>query len=66
LPDFAYECKSILHTHAKWEAGRRRKARQGRSSPPPGFRINTASLATFCIGEAENPQYRRSAPFVAN
>jgi putative NADH-flavin reductase len=32
---------------------------------PPGFAIDTASLAQFMLDEAESPRYPRAAPFVA-
>ena len=32
---------------------------------PPGIGINTASLAAFCLDEAENARFPRSAPFAS-
>jgi putative NADH-flavin reductase len=32
---------------------------------PPGIGINTASLAAFCLDEAEQRRFSRSAPFVS-
>ena len=32
---------------------------------PPGFAVNTGSLAAFCVSEIEKGQFVRQAPFVA-